>query len=321
MEDTKTFAPTEAKLHFLDYWRVIRIRKAIIITVFLITSIIATAVTFVLPESYSSMARVKVENDITDIPSMGSSSTYVPYDPYFIQTTFEIMQSELVLSNVIARLNLNTKWGQKYYNNETLKTTETMEILKQRMALAPVKNLTDAATNLQGTYPDILTKVAVFADTDRIPNDGVQYIKTFPANLQAITTEGLLETAVSIGDRYRIGSAVVMVTTPRLPCFKLAAKFQRDDIIERFVRSGRCGFYFSVVEEGEVGADDEFELLGREEPTLTIAEVNRLYTAKSPDRECLQRSLHVKTLPESWRDRFRARIADIDNLSHRPPET
>jgi capsular exopolysaccharide synthesis family protein len=140
MEDTKTFDPPEAKLHFLDYWRVIRIRKAIIITVFLITSIIATAVTFVLPESYSSMARVKVENDITDIPSMGSSSTYVPYDPYFIQTTFEIMQSELVLSNVIARLNLNTKWGQKYYNNETLKTTETMELLKRSMLLAPVKN-------------------------------------------------------------------------------------------------------------------------------------------------------------------------------------
>jgi len=145
--------------------------------------------------------------------------------------------------------------------------------------------------------------------------------RTWGAFGENFTTEGLLETAVSIGDRYRIGSAVVMVTTPRLPCFKLAAKFQRDDIIERFVRSGRCGFYFSVVEEGEVGADDEFELLGREEPTLTIAEVNRLYTAKSPDRECLQRSLHVKTLPESWRDRFRARIADIDNLSHRPPET
>ncbi len=130
------------------------------------------------------------------------------------------------------------------------------------------------------------------------------------------TTEGLLETAVSIGDRYRIGSAVVMVTTPRLPCFKLVAKFQRDDIIGRFVRSGRCGFYFSVVEEGEVGAGDEFGLLGREEPTLTIAEVNRLYTAKSPDREFLQRSLHVKMLPESWRDRFRTRLADIEDRGH-----
>jgi MOSC domain-containing protein YiiM len=87
-------------------------------------------------------------------------------------------------------------------------------------------------------------------------------------------------------------------------------------MIERFVRSGRSGFYFSVIEEGEVEAGDEFKLLGREVPTLTIAEVNRLYTAKSPDRETLQRSLNVKLLPESWRMRFRARLADMDGRKH-----
>ena len=140
--------------------------------------------------------------------------------------------------------------------------------------------------------------------------------RTWGAFGENFTAEGLLETTVSIGDRYRVGSAVVRVTTPRLPCFKLAAKFQRDDMIERFVRSGRCGFYFSVIEEGEVDAGDEFELLGREVPTLTIAEVNRLYTAKSPDRETLQRSLHVTLLPESWRMRFRARLADMDGRKH-----
>ena len=140
MEDSKTFAAPEAKLHFLDYWRVIRIRKAIIITVFLITAIIATAVTFVLPESYASTARIKVEKDVTDIPGLTGTLNSSSFDPYFIQTTFEIMQSELVLSNVIASLNLNTTWGQKYANGETLKTTETMAILKQRMQLAPVKN-------------------------------------------------------------------------------------------------------------------------------------------------------------------------------------
>ena len=140
MDEFKSSTPPEARLHFLDYWRVIRIRKAIIITVFLITAIIATAVTFILPESYASTARIKVENDVTDIPGMTGIQTSGTYDPYFIQTTFEIMQSQLVLSNVIATLNLNTKWGNKYFNNETLKTTETMEILKQRMQLAPVKN-------------------------------------------------------------------------------------------------------------------------------------------------------------------------------------
>src|SRR4029077_579973 len=140
--------------------------------------------------------------------------------------------------------------------------------------------------------------------------------RTWGAFGENFTTEGLLETTVSIGDRYRVGSSLVRVTTPRLPCFKLAAKFQREDMIERFVRSGRSGFYFSVMEEGEVGAEDEFELLGREDPTLTIAEVNNLYTAKSPDRETLQRSLDVKLLPESWRMRFRARLADMDGRTH-----
>jgi len=140
MEDFKNSPPPEAKLHFLDYWRVIRIRKAIIITVFLITAIIATAVTFVLPESYSSMARIRVQKDVTDIPGMMTGPNSLSFDPYFIQTTFEIMQSELVLSNVIAALDLNKTWGQKYANGETLKTTETMAILKQRMLLAPVKN-------------------------------------------------------------------------------------------------------------------------------------------------------------------------------------
>jgi MOSC domain-containing protein YiiM len=136
--------------------------------------------------------------------------------------------------------------------------------------------------------------------------------RTWGAFGENFTTEGLLETAVSIGDRYQVGSAVVSVTTPRLPCFKLAAKFKREDMIARFLHSGRCGFYFSVVEEGEVGAGDEFKFLGTEEPTLTIAEVNCLYTAKSPDRETLQRSLDVKLLPESWRYRFNARLAEID---------
>lgn len=142
MDEFKTSAPPETKLHFLDYWRVIRIRKAIIITVFLITAIIATAVTFILPESYASTARIKVEKDVTDVQGINGTPTptYMTYDPYFIQTTFEIMQSQLVLSNVIAKMNLNVKWGNKYFNGETLKTSETMEILKQRMQLAPVRN-------------------------------------------------------------------------------------------------------------------------------------------------------------------------------------
>jgi polysaccharide biosynthesis transport protein len=163
MDPLKNPPAPEAKLHFLDYWRVIRIRKAIIITVFLITAIIATAVTFILPESYASTCRIKVENEINDVdigrmPTSAQSS----YDPYFIATTFEIMQSELVLSNVIAGLNLNQEWGKKYFNSETLKTTETMEILKGRMALAPVRNTKLISITV---YSDQAKEAALLANT------------------------------------------------------------------------------------------------------------------------------------------------------------
>jgi len=163
MDPLKNPAPPEAKLHFLDYWRVIRIRKAIIITVFLITAIIATAVTFILPESYASTCKIKVENDVNDSPG-GNEMTpsMMPYDPYFIQTTFEIMQSELVLSNVISTLNLNVEWGKKYFNGETLKTTETMEILKDRMSLAPVRNTKLISITV---YSDDAKEAAVLANT------------------------------------------------------------------------------------------------------------------------------------------------------------
>ena len=127
------------------------------------------------------------------------------------------------------------------------------------------------------------------------------------------TTEGMLETDLCPGDEYRIGSAVVRVTTPRLPCFKLAAKFRRDDMIERFLKSGFSGFYFSVVDEGEVGAGDEFTLLNRADPRVTIAEVNQLYVSHSPDVELLRRAARVEALPESWRQRFLSKLEEITN--------
>ena len=144
MEDTKHHSqapPPETRLHFLDYWRVIRIRKAIIITVFLITAIIATAVTFILPEYYSSTARIKVENEGTVITGMMTPAAQnYGYDAYYIQTVFEIIQSQVVLSNVISRLDLNNVWGKKYNNGEPFKTMETMEILKNQISLSPVRN-------------------------------------------------------------------------------------------------------------------------------------------------------------------------------------
>ena len=106
---------------------------SVFVTVFLITVIIATAITFILPESFASTARVKVDQNLNQSPNATT------YDPYFIQTEFEIIQSQIVLEPVIARLNLNVEWGKKYFNGETLKTAQTIEILKSRLSLAPVR--------------------------------------------------------------------------------------------------------------------------------------------------------------------------------------
>ncbi|HWP46090.1 MAG TPA: MOSC domain-containing protein [Candidatus Limnocylindrales bacterium] len=87
------------------------------------------------------------------------------------------------------------------------------------------------------------------------------------------TTKGLWENEVHKGDRFRIGSAEVMVTQPRMPCYKLGVKFGRADIIRRFLTSGRTGFYLTVLQEGEVGAGDVIELIHRDESQVTIAEM------------------------------------------------
>jgi MOSC domain-containing protein YiiM len=123
------------------------------------------------------------------------------------------------------------------------------------------------------------------------------------------TTEGLGEGELHVGDRLRIGSATLMVRQPRIPCYKLAAKFQRDDIIERFLRSGRSGFYFSVEDEGEVGAEDSFELASRNSDGITISEMNRLLVREQYNRDLLQKAIATAALPESWREYFLPRLS------------
>ena len=143
MDSPQNQPPQEARLHFLDYWRIIRIRKAIIITVFLITSIIATAVTFILPVSYSSTAQINIEPDSnSDIsPMSGQGSTSTVYDPYFLQTQLEILQGPTVLNRVVEALNLNAVWGKRY-GVDTFKTSETVDFLKNQIGLSPVRNTT-----------------------------------------------------------------------------------------------------------------------------------------------------------------------------------
>jgi succinoglycan biosynthesis transport protein ExoP len=144
MESPQPQSTPEARLHFLDYWRIIRIRKAIIITVFLITAIIATAVTFILPVSYSSTAQINIEPDTaSDISRMttGMGGNAPIYDAYFLQTQLEILRGPVVLGKVIEALNLNEVWGKKY-GVGTFKTPETLEFLKNQLNLTPVRNTT-----------------------------------------------------------------------------------------------------------------------------------------------------------------------------------
>ncbi len=122
------------------------------------------------------------------------------------------------------------------------------------------------------------------------------------------TTEGLNESSVNIGDQFRVGSAEVMVTEPRMPCYKLGIKFGRNDILRRFLASGRTGFYFSVLREGEVEAGDSIELLARDEHNVTVADITRLYARDRDDAEMMRRAIEVKALPDSWRDYFRERL-------------
>lgn len=123
------------------------------------------------------------------------------------------------------------------------------------------------------------------------------------------TTEGLAEDDLHIGDQFEIGSAVVMVRQPRVPCYKLAVKFQRDDILEHFLRSGRSGFYSSVEKEGVVTAGDSFQQVTRVEDAITISEMNSLYIRDKYNRHLIQKAINTAALPQDWRDYFVARLA------------
>lgn len=120
-----------------------------------------------------------------------------------------------------------------------------------------------------------------------------------------LTLEGLLEDGAHIGDRFRMGTAVLMVTQPRLPCYKLGIKFGRDNMPERFLASGRTGFYLSVVEEGELGAGDIIEPVEKEANQISISTILHLYRDQErKDTRQIERILQVTTLPSGWRKRF-----------------
>lgn len=123
-----------------------------------------------------------------------------------------------------------------------------------------------------------------------------------------LTTEGLLEKELNIGDRLCVGSVELIVTEPRLPCYKLGVKFDRDDMVRRFLKSRRTGFYCAVLREGELGAGDTIHLLGCDDNHVSVADITRLYAFDKQDLAGMRRAADLPPLPESWRGYFRERV-------------
>src|SRR5437868_2936575 len=129
------------------------------------------------------------------------------------------------------------------------------------------------------------------------------------------TTDDLLEDSVRLGDRFSVGSAEVVVTQPRLPCYKLGVRFQSDDMVRRFLASGRTGFYLAVTREGQVGAGDEIEAISRDPNAVPVSEITRLYIAKryaDDDVILVRRAMQVAALPESWKQYLGERLQKMN---------
>lgn len=124
-----------------------------------------------------------------------------------------------------------------------------------------------------------------------------------------LTTYGLSEDTLCIGDQLQVGAAVLTVTQPRLPCYKLTIRFDREDMIKRFLISRHSGFYFSVAQEGEVHPRACIEFLHRDPNRLTVAELNQLYLGKQPDPKTINRALKVDALPLSWKEDLQQKAA------------
>ena len=126
------------------------------------------------------------------------------------------------------------------------------------------------------------------------------------------TSEGILEDQTRIGDRILVGSAEFMVTQPRMPCFKLGIRFNRRDMVKRFLQSKRSGFYLAVIREGDTETGDAIEFTEKQETGVTITDIVNLYSVDSQNQELLRRATELPALPQSWKDYFRKRLWNAD---------
>ncbi len=140
MDPIKSPESSESKLHFLDYWRIVRIRKTVIIIVFLLVMITTTAITLLMSKTYSSFARISVDKDKSDVEGLGMERAVSGYDPFFLQTEFEKITSQVVLDEVISILKLQAKWSKRYADGESLPITKVRQYLKSSLQVKLSRN-------------------------------------------------------------------------------------------------------------------------------------------------------------------------------------
>jgi MOSC domain-containing protein YiiM len=129
------------------------------------------------------------------------------------------------------------------------------------------------------------------------------------------TTEGLMEDTVNIGDQVQIGSAKLVATQPRMPCYKLGVRFGIMEIIKRFLSSGRPGIYFKVLKQGEVKTDDKIEIIEKDKNNVTVKDIIRLYVDKDhvDNIETMRRAIKISALPEGWKYEFQQIIQQLEH--------
>jgi MOSC domain-containing protein YiiM len=129
------------------------------------------------------------------------------------------------------------------------------------------------------------------------------------------TTDGLLEDSIHLGDRFSVGSTEVVVTQPRLPCYKLGVRIPAVNMVKRFFASRLTGFYLSVAREGEVGVGDEIKLISSDPNGVPVSEITRLYAERrygDSDVDSVRRALRVEAFPEDWKEYFRERLEKMN---------
>ena len=127
-----------------------------------------------------------------------------------------------------------------------------------------------------------------------------------------LTVEGLIEGEINVGDIFRVGTATVVATQPRMPCYKLGVKFGRMDVIKKFLASGRSGIYFKVLKEGEVAKGDSIELITKDPNLITISDIVRVYSVEREDRRTMLRAVKVDALSKGWKQYFLQQIQRLE---------